>query len=72
MEPVKEWLAAYKAKTGRTNGQIAKAIGVSRTGLYHKVKGSGELSMTEATKLASVIGIPLEMLATSPFELTRN
>lgn len=72
MDSIKEWLAAYKAKTGSTDTQIAKALKISRTGLYHKTKGDSELSMTEAKRLATVLGIPLETLATSPFELTRN
>lgn len=69
---IKEWLTAYKAKTGKTNEDIAQAICMTRRSLEARLSGASEFNLSEAVALAKLVGVPLSTLCTSPFELSNK
>ena len=50
----------YKIDSGRTNDEIADAIGVTRATLWSKVHGFTPINIKQAKVLADMMGISLE------------
>lgn len=53
-------LEHYKVDSGKTNDEIAEAIGVTRTTLWSKVHGLAPISIKQAKVLADMMGMSLE------------
>jgi len=53
-------LEHYKIDSGKTNDEIAEAIGVTRMTLYSKVRGHTPINIKQAKQLADMMGITLE------------
>lgn len=53
-------LEHYKVDTGKTNDEIAEAIGVTRATLYSKVHGHTPINIKQAKQLADMMGMTLE------------
>lgn len=53
-------LEHYKVDSGKTNDEIADAIGVTRATLYSKVQGHTPINIKQAKTLADMMGISLE------------
>lgn len=69
---IKEWVNAYKARTNKTNADIAKQIGMTRRRFEARLTGASEFDLSEAMTLAKALNVSVSELCTSPFELTRN
>lgn len=53
-------LEHYKIDSGRTNDEIAEALGVTRATLWAKVHGYTPINIKQAKVLADMLGISLE------------
>lgn len=53
-------LEHYKIDSGKTNGDIADALGVTRVTLSSKVRGDTPINIKQAKVLADMMGITLE------------
>ena len=53
-------LEHYKIDSGKTNDEIAEAIGVTRATLYSKVRGYTPINIKQAKQLADMMGMTLE------------
>lgn len=50
----------YKIESGRTNDEIAEALGVSRATLWSKVHGYTPINISQAKTLADMLDMTLE------------
>lgn len=67
MNPVLDLLGAYMLKTKTTKRQVADHLGIkSTTTLNHKLEGKSEFSLSEAGKLAQLLGCTLDELFPEP------
>ena len=66
MESIRERVALYMAKTGATKTEIADALGVTRQTLHSKLSGETDFKLSEAEKLATMIGCSVDDLRISP------
>ena len=57
-------LEHYKIDSGKTNDEIAEAIGVTRATLYSKVRGHTPINIRQAKQLADMMGMTLESFYT--------
>ena len=55
-------LEHYKIDSGKTNSEIAEALGVTRMTLLSKVKGDTPINFKQAKQLADMMGMTLEDL----------
>lgn len=69
---IKEWVNAYKARTNKTNADIARQIGMTRRSFEARLTGASEFDLSEAITLAKALNVSVSELCTSPFELTHN
>jgi len=53
-------LKHYKVDSGKTSGEIAKALGVTRATLWSKARGDTPINIKQAKTLADMMGITLE------------
>ncbi len=53
-------LEHYKIDSGRTNDEIADALGVTRATLWSKVNGVTPINIKQAKVLADMMGMTLE------------
>ncbi len=57
-------LEHYKVDSGKTNDDIANALGVSRATLWAKVRGITPINFEQAKLLADMLGMTLEAFYT--------
>ena len=55
-------LEHYKVDSGKTSGEIAEALGVTRVTLWSKVRGDTPINFKQAKQLADMMGMTLEDL----------
>lgn len=67
MDSIKERVGAYIERTGTTKGELAKKLGMSRVSLHSKLMGQTEFRLSEAERLASILGCSVDELRVSPF-----
>lgn len=72
MDSIREWVAAYLERTGKTKVELAKDLGMSRTAFYSKMDGATEFTLSEAGNLAKLLGITTDQMLTSPFDLVAS
>lgn len=72
MDSIKEWVGAYLERTGTTKAELANQMSISRTSFYSKMDGTTEFTLSEAGKLASMLGITTDQLLVSPFDLVKS
>lgn len=53
-------LEHYKVDSGKTNDEIAEALGVTRMTLWSKVRGDTPINIRQAKTLADMMGMTLE------------
>lgn len=53
-------LEHYKVNSGKTSGEIAEALGVTRVTLRSKVLGNTPINIKQAKVLADMLGMTLE------------
>ncbi len=53
-------LRAAVARSGKTNRELAKSLGLSETAFYNKVGGQTQFKNSEIKKLAELLGLSLE------------
>lgn len=53
-------LEHYKVDSGKTSGEIAEALGVTRATLWSKINGYTPINIKQAKQLADMLGISLE------------
>ena len=66
MESIKERVGAYLMREGETLSSLAEDLGMSRTTLRHKLDGRVEFKLSEADRLAKVLGCTVDELRESP------
>lgn len=66
---IREWVAAYLERADKTKADLAHELGMSKTTFYSKMSGTTEFTLSEAGKLASMLGITTDQLLISPFDL---
>ena len=59
MLKITELVNEYAARTGTTRQELADRLGMSRVSLYMRLKGSIEFSLSQAVKLAEILGCDL-------------
>lgn len=57
-----EKVGEYAEKNNETRDSIADKLGISRSSFFNKVRGSYELSLSEAYKLSRLLGVSLDEL----------
>ncbi len=62
MEYIKERVGAYVGRTGTTKREIAEALGIGENTLYAKLRGESEFTLSEAGKLADMLGCSIDSL----------
>lgn len=67
MESIKERVGAYIERTGTTKGELAQKLGMSRVTLHSKLTGQTEFRLSEAERLAQILGCSVDDLRVSPF-----
>lgn len=68
MDSIKERVGAYIERTGTTKGELASQLGMSRVSLHSKLTGQTEFRLSEAERLADILGCSVDELRVSPFE----
>ena len=63
---IQEKVGQYVEANGTTMSSIADALGISRSSLFNKLRGSNEFSLSEAFNLSRMLGLSLDDL----YELT--
>ena len=67
MDSIKERVGAYIERTGTTKSELAKKLGMSRVSLHSKLVGQTEFRLSEAERLAAILGCSVDELRVSPF-----
>ena len=67
MESIKERVGAYIERTGTTKSELAQKLGMSRVTLHSKLTGQTEFRLSEAERLAHILGCSVDDLRVSPF-----
>ena len=62
MDGIQKAVNEYTARTGVTKEALAEKLGIGRTSLFLKLRGTSEFSLSEAHKLAKELGISLDDL----------
>ncbi len=52
----------YAETNGVTRDELADSLGMSRSSLFNKVRGSYEFSLSEAYTLSRILGVSLDEL----------
>lgn len=63
---LQEKVGQYVEANGTTMSSVADALGISRSSLFNKLRGSNEFSLSEAFNLSRMLGLSLDDL----YELT--
>lgn len=66
MESIRERIALYTVRTGKTKAEIADALGMTRQTLHSKLTGETDFKLGEAEKLAGILGCTVDELRISP------
>lgn len=64
---IQEAVTEYVKQSGTTKDAIAKQLGIGRTTLYSKMRGSQEFTISEGYKLSRIIGCTVDEL----YEMTK-
>ena len=56
MAYLKEMVAAYLVRTGKTKAELATNLGMSRTTLHSKLNGDTEFTLSEGYQLKTLLG----------------
>lgn len=67
MDSIRERVGAFTERTGTTKQELAEKLGMSRVTLHNKLMGNSEFSLSEAQKLAGILGCTVDDLRVSPF-----
>lgn len=67
MDSIKERVGAYIERTGTTKSELADMLGMSRVTLHSKLAGQTEFRLSEAERLAQILGCSVDDLRISPF-----
>jgi DNA-binding XRE family transcriptional regulator len=67
LESIKERVGAYIERTGTTKSELAQKLGMSRVTLHSKLTGQTEFRLSEAERLAQILGCSVDDLRVSPF-----
>lgn len=59
---LQESVGRYVETNNTTMGAVADMLGISRSSLFNKLRGSNEFSLSEAFNLSRVLGISLDEL----------
>ena len=59
---LQEKVGQYIEANGTTMGAVADKLGISRSSLFNKLRGSNEFSLSEAFNLSSILGITVDEL----------
>lgn len=62
MASIKERVAAYLARTGKTKGELASELGIGRTALHSKLNGVTDFTMHEGYVLKNLLGCTADEL----------
>lgn len=59
---LQEKVGQYVEANETTMGAVADALGISRSSLFNKLRGSNEFSLSEAFTLSRLLGLSLDDL----------
>ena len=62
MAYIKELVAAYLARTGKTKAELAGNLGMSRTTLHSKLNGDTEFTLKEGYQLKTILNCTADEL----------
>lgn len=68
LDSIKERVGAYIERTGATKGEIAEQLGMTRVTLHSKLSGQTEFRLSEAERLANILGCTVDDLRISPYQ----
>ena len=67
MDSIRERVGAFIERTGMTKAELASQLGMSRVSLHSKLSGQTEFRLSEAERLAEILGCSVDDLRISPF-----
>lgn len=67
MDSIRERVGAFIERTGMTKAELANQLGMSRVSLHSKLNGQTEFRLSEAERLAEILGCSVDDLRISPF-----
>lgn len=67
MDSIRERVGAFIERTGMTKAELANQLGMSRVSLHSKLSGQTEFRLSEAERLAEILGCSVDDLRISPF-----
>lgn len=67
MDSIRERVGAFIERTGMTKAELANQLGMSRVSLHSKLSGQTEFRLSEAERLAEILGCTVDDLRISPF-----
>lgn len=59
---LQEKVGRYVEANGTTMSAVAGSLGISRSSLFNKLRGSNEFSLSEAFSLSRMLGLSLDEL----------
>lgn len=59
---LQEKVGRYVEANGTTMSAVADSLGISRSSLFNKLRGSNEFSLSEAFSLSRMLGLSLDEL----------
>lgn len=59
---LQEKVGRYVETNGTTMSAVADSLGISRSSLFNKLRGSNEFSLSEAFSLSRMLGLSLDEL----------
>lgn len=59
---LQEKVGHYVEANGTTMGAVADRLGISRSSLFNKLRGSNEFSLSEAFDLSRILGVTVDEL----------
>lgn len=62
MANIKETVDQYLDENNTTREEFARELGMGRSALFNKLKGSNEFTLPEAYKLSRILGCTLDEL----------
>ena len=68
MDSIRERVGAFIERTGMTKAELANQLGMSRVSLHSKLSGQTEFRLSEAERLAEILGCSVDDLRISPFD----
>ena len=66
MESIKNRIGIWRLATNKSNDDLLNELGMKKSAFYSKLNGTTEFSLSEAYKLAKILGCTVDDLFVNP------